>query len=366
MDPANTSLTERSVPLPRLAVATSAEQEVWLDRLADGELTDEQRRAVLLQLEELPGGWRNCALAFVQSQVVSQDLHDVLRQISLRGEDFRDGACDAPKVVVVAGTCDARGYKHNPARVSNPARVNGKLGVEQQSCSSLDNLSALSLAEPKRLDDVPAGLSTHKAAPQPHKSPRRKSYRRLAGHLGIVACFAVAFCLGVVLRHVWDGGGTQRDSLAGGSNMMGPDLRPLVLNGSNPPGVRVGGPGIVGSGGVGPGGVGPGGVGPGGVGQGGHSRSMSPAGSIKMVVDQGEGRKPAELQVPVVAGASLAAWLKEQPPVISPRVAEALRNQGHRVDVWAEYLPIILDDGRTVLVPLELVEVELRDKKEYQ
>lgn len=85
-----------------------------------------------------------------------------------------------------------------------------------------------------------------------------------------------------------------------------------------------------------------------------------------MVVNQGEGQPPAEMQVPVLSVPALASWLKSQRPVVSQQVAEAMRNQGHHVDVWAEYLPIVLDDGRTVLVPLEMVEVELRDPKNYQ
>src|SRR5262245_61197611 len=40
-----------------------------LDRLVDGELDDHERRELLLRLEQFPGGWRRCALAFLEAQV---------------------------------------------------------------------------------------------------------------------------------------------------------------------------------------------------------------------------------------------------------------------------------------------------------
>lgn len=39
-----------------------------LDRLVDGELNNAERRALLLQLENEPDGWRRCALAFLEAQ----------------------------------------------------------------------------------------------------------------------------------------------------------------------------------------------------------------------------------------------------------------------------------------------------------
>ncbi len=39
-----------------------------LDRLVDGELSDEQERAVIAQLEHAPDGWRQCALAFLEAR----------------------------------------------------------------------------------------------------------------------------------------------------------------------------------------------------------------------------------------------------------------------------------------------------------
>lgn len=44
------------------------------DKLVDGELSEEERRDLLLQLENEPGGWRRCALAFLEAQCWKQSL----------------------------------------------------------------------------------------------------------------------------------------------------------------------------------------------------------------------------------------------------------------------------------------------------
>lgn len=44
------------------------EDSLLLDRLVDGELTDAERRELLLRLERTPDGWRRCALAFLENQ----------------------------------------------------------------------------------------------------------------------------------------------------------------------------------------------------------------------------------------------------------------------------------------------------------
>jgi hypothetical protein len=44
------------------------EDSLLLDRLVDGELSDHERRDLLLRLERTPDGWRRCALAFLEGQ----------------------------------------------------------------------------------------------------------------------------------------------------------------------------------------------------------------------------------------------------------------------------------------------------------
>ena len=45
-----------------------------LDLLVDGELSEADRRALLLQLEHEPDGWRRCALAFLEAQCWKAEL----------------------------------------------------------------------------------------------------------------------------------------------------------------------------------------------------------------------------------------------------------------------------------------------------
>jgi hypothetical protein len=50
------------------------------DRLVDGELNEEERRNLLAGLDGEPGGWRRCALAFLESQCWQQTLGTVVRE----------------------------------------------------------------------------------------------------------------------------------------------------------------------------------------------------------------------------------------------------------------------------------------------
>jgi hypothetical protein len=51
-----------------------ANPEAQLDRLVDGELSEDDRRSLLLQLDHEPEGWRRCALAFLEAQCWKQEL----------------------------------------------------------------------------------------------------------------------------------------------------------------------------------------------------------------------------------------------------------------------------------------------------
>lgn len=50
-----------------------------LDRLVDGELSPEEYREVLSQLDQMPNGWRRCAHAFLESQALGQSLPMVMQ-----------------------------------------------------------------------------------------------------------------------------------------------------------------------------------------------------------------------------------------------------------------------------------------------
>jgi hypothetical protein len=47
------------------------------DRLVDGELSRDEYRALLAALDDEPGGWRRCALAFLEAQALASDLTEI-------------------------------------------------------------------------------------------------------------------------------------------------------------------------------------------------------------------------------------------------------------------------------------------------
>jgi hypothetical protein len=55
-----------------------APAERQFDLLVDGELGEAERRALLLQLEHQPDGWRRCALAFLEAQCWKAELGQVV------------------------------------------------------------------------------------------------------------------------------------------------------------------------------------------------------------------------------------------------------------------------------------------------
>lgn len=57
--------------------AESPDPDSLLDRLVDGELSEAERRQLLDSLDEQPGEWRRCALAFLEAQSWSQTFREL-------------------------------------------------------------------------------------------------------------------------------------------------------------------------------------------------------------------------------------------------------------------------------------------------
>jgi hypothetical protein len=56
------------------------QDDILFDRLVDGELSASERRQLLASLDEEPGGWRRCALAFLEAQSWSEGLGEFVRE----------------------------------------------------------------------------------------------------------------------------------------------------------------------------------------------------------------------------------------------------------------------------------------------
>ena len=66
------------------------------DRLVDGELPAEEYRALLAALEHEPGGWRSCALAFLESQALAGELGGVRQTLDARPPAALAARSDSP------------------------------------------------------------------------------------------------------------------------------------------------------------------------------------------------------------------------------------------------------------------------------
>jgi len=75
------------------------DQQRQIDRLVDGELAFDARRSLLKSLDATPGAWRACALAFVESQSLGQELTAIAGEAAPRDLDLRPAvqARDAAK-----------------------------------------------------------------------------------------------------------------------------------------------------------------------------------------------------------------------------------------------------------------------------
>jgi len=70
---------------PNQNISPNIDQEL-LDCLVDGELPEARRRELLASLDGTPGGWRACALAFLEAQCVKDSLGAAVRQSASRPE----------------------------------------------------------------------------------------------------------------------------------------------------------------------------------------------------------------------------------------------------------------------------------------
>src|SRR3972149_3765527 len=50
------------------------------DLLVDGELPESERRNLLSTLDDLPGGWRRCALAFLEAQTWNEEMRSIRQE----------------------------------------------------------------------------------------------------------------------------------------------------------------------------------------------------------------------------------------------------------------------------------------------
>jgi len=97
-----------------------------LDMLVDGELADDQRRELLVRLNETPDGWRRCALAFLEAQSWRREMGVVVREptgvVTIGGvTDFGASIGSTSCGAVANGHLDGRGIVAHATRRSSRA-----------------------------------------------------------------------------------------------------------------------------------------------------------------------------------------------------------------------------------------------------
>lgn len=218
------------------------DDERVLDRLVDGELAEADRKELLGALDDEPGAWRRCALAFLEAQ-------------SWRG--------------------DCRAISSAPA----PAAAK----VERRA----------SAAKPSRFFET---------------------------CLAIAASVMVAFGVGVWIRGEWQTGDTPMQ---------------MVDHHAGRPAQTV-------------------------VGQ------SSPWHRAKLNFSEPGSGSAGELEVPVVEAPGINSdWLKQKQSALPADVEQALEKSGHRVTKQRLLVPVRSADGRTLLMPIEQVDVEPEPRPEY-
>jgi hypothetical protein len=73
--------------------------DISMDRLIDGELSDAERRRLLASLDERPDGWRRCALAFLEAQSWKGDLREAICEPPRTARTYTDATPTLPRGV---------------------------------------------------------------------------------------------------------------------------------------------------------------------------------------------------------------------------------------------------------------------------
>ena len=224
------------------------------DRLVDGELSADEYRALVASLDDEPGGWRRCAIAFLESQALAGEMSGVRRGMTL-GDD--DGSSPAVKPI---------------AAEALPAR-------------------------------------------------RKPGSFRLTTLLAMAASFLVAFGLGIAMPRWFPGA---------------PPITTVAAN----PGHEPGGANQI------------------------RNTSFKPIGNVQLVVDGPGGVSTPVGDVPIYDGPG-SEWLADERPALSPEVLQTLQHRGHKIERQIEYVPVRLDDGREVIVPIERYQILSPSKVPY-
>lgn len=244
------------------------------DRLVDDELSEKDRRELLGQLDDEPGGWRRCAMAFLEAQCWKSTLGEM-------------------------------------------ANLRNSLSMALQSTRNAANET------PIPQEKTPA-VRLEKTRQTPWLG-RAKILSAMA------ASFLAALWLGTAAHRAWmtqpPGAGNSAIQVADNSRSYQP-LQALHDSATN----YVGGPTRVHV----------------------HPNPWQ----MVTVSSSSDGQHPQSIRVPAVERENVdEQWLRSVPPAIPDNVRQALARTGHQIEQKRELMPVPLQDGRQLVVPVDRVNV---------
>lgn len=158
---------------------------------------------------------------------------------------------------------------------------------------------------------------------------------RLTTILAMAASFLVAFGLGIAMPRWFPVG--SRAPVVGGISQHAPPVTNVATNSSPGPG----------NGSV-------------------RREAFKPIGNVQLMVDGPGGDSMRVGDVPVFEAADSAAeWPADERPALSPQILQVLQDRGHKIERQIEYVPVQLDDGRQVIIPIERYQIRLPDRLPY-
>ena len=86
---------------------------------------------------------------------------------------------------------------------------------------------------------------------------------------------------------------------------------------------------------------------------------------MRLVIDRGAGLAPQEIVVSLQDAAESGSDFVPTEPAISDSVLRSLQLRGHKINRQQEYIPIDLQDGRQVILPVEEYRITPVSSKSY-
>lgn len=143
--------------------------DVAIDRLVDGELAAEERLSIIAALETHPDGWRRCALAFLESQSLREQLGAIAVDLGDGPESPASSSRSSRQAVELANVAPPSETRSPAYRVLNWLAVAACLlvafGIGWQ--TSLRSLTPAEEGSLVAQDDQPVAEQPQQTAPAP-------------------------------------------------------------------------------------------------------------------------------------------------------------------------------------------------------